>query len=110
MQNHIQYLIEKKVAFQPFNREPKILFLYIAPLDKAERERFFNIILKPQMIIVSNYKKLNDDELVKTILINYFPINTILDIFISTKDSNAPIVLEQSLYEYIREHKIAFEY
>lgn len=110
MQNHIQYLIGKKIAFQHLNKESKTLFLYIAPQDDNERKKFFDIILKPQLMIVSDYKLLNKDELVWTILTTNFPIDTVLDIFISTIDSLTPFELNKSLNEHIKEHKIAFEY
>jgi hypothetical protein len=109
MNKSVKYFIDKKTEFQPYVKEPKTLFLYIAPLDHNEREKFFSIINKPLLISIPKHLILRDDQKVMSVLLNNFPQKTVLDIFISTFISN-PIELTQSLKEYIKEHNINFEY
>ncbi len=109
MQNKIEFYIQKKREFQPYNKEPETLFLYIAPLDVNVREMFFGIIIKRLLIPKPRHLILSDDNLVMNILADNFAHDIELDIFISYISSR-PVEFNQSLKDYIKEHDIDFEY
>lgn len=109
MNKSVQYYIDKKTEFQPYVKEPKTLFLYIAPVDDNEREKFLSIINKPLLVSIPKHQILSDDQKVMKILANEFADDLELDIYISNIIS-IPIEFTQSLNEYIKEHNINFEY
>jgi hypothetical protein len=106
IENKFEELLKIKLKFQPYIRDPKWFYTYIAPQNKKLYDKF--------ILIVSNYPSntlyqvLSDINIVKNILLNNFDNDIDLEIYISTKDITS-LMFTGTLDEYIAKEKIDFK-
>ena len=58
----------------------------------------------------SMYEVLSDDQLILRLLIENFPLDTEMEIYVSSNDCFSSIRIKCTLQEYIKREKIAFTY
>ena len=108
--NDLKQLLEIKSRFQPYITNPKLSYTFLAPKDEKQYEIFYMIAAEQPTWTSSMYEVLSDDQLILRLLIENFPLDTEMEIYVSSNDCFSSIRIKCTLQEYIKREKIAFTY
>lgn len=110
METQFERLNRIRFDFQPHITNPKLLYTFIAPKEKGQYDSFLEIVQGIPKMPLSLYEILSDIEAVKKILLEYFPKDIELEIYIANKDVYTYVFTNGTLKKYIEMEGINFEY
>ncbi len=101
-------LLEVKGRFQPYIKNPDLVYTYIAPKDQQIYDRFIGYVGRsPGM---SLYTILVDQGRVLQVLQDLDMLNSSeLEIYVASNDSYSSIVINGTLADYIQYEQIEFD-
>lgn len=100
-------LNEIRFKFQPYVKNPDFTYTFIGPKDKLLFDRFVKLLLETPNFSGIAYFVISNLALGKDILIEHFPDNTELEIYVSSK-SYSNFCLVGTLKEYIVKEGLKF--
>ena len=84
------------------------IVIYIAPSDPKMFNLFQKIIIDYPHNSISDI--LEQNNILRKLLLSNFPDSTELDLFITTRDNRFPLMFDSSFDQYIKKEKLNFEY
>ena len=107
----IKALLEIKTRFQPFIKNPYLIYVYIAPEREDQYNRFFTLASLVPTLSNSMFEVLSNDSEVIKILSDNFSSDTNIQIYVGWNDAITSIVIKKgTLQDYVKQKKIDFKF